>query len=90
MPALRTMVNDETTSQFLRAIIDSVADPIFVKDEQHRWIEFNRAFCELMGHPREHLLGKSGDTSAIWGNIETARTSARSGALPRKRRRARA
>jgi PAS domain S-box-containing protein len=59
MPAVHTMVNDETTSQFLRAIIDSVADPIFVKDEQHRWIEFNRAFCELMGHPREHLLGKS-------------------------------
>jgi PAS domain S-box-containing protein len=50
---------DEETSPFLRAIIDSVADPIFVKDEQHRWIEFNRAFCELMGRPREQLLGKS-------------------------------
>jgi PAS domain S-box-containing protein len=51
--------DDETASPFLRAIIDSVADPIFVKDEQHRWIEFNRAFCELMGRPREQLLGKS-------------------------------
>jgi PAS domain S-box-containing protein len=50
---------DETASHFLRAIIDSAADPIFVKDEQHRWVEFNRAFTELMGHPREHLLGKS-------------------------------
>jgi len=59
MQAVHTMIADETTSRFLRAIIDSVADPIFVKDEQHRWIEFNRAFCELMGHPREHLLGRS-------------------------------
>lgn len=50
---------DEETSPFLRAIIDSVADPIFVKDEAHRWIEFNRAFCELMGRPREQLLGRS-------------------------------
>jgi PAS domain S-box-containing protein len=51
--------DDETASCFLRGIIDSVADPIFVKDEQHRWIEFNRAFCELMGRPREQLLGRS-------------------------------
>lgn len=50
---------EEETSPFLRAIIDSVADPIFVKDEAHRWVEFNRAFCELMGRPREQLLGKS-------------------------------
>jgi PAS domain S-box-containing protein len=56
---VHTMDADETASYFLRAIIDSVADPIFVKDEQHRWIELNRAFCEMMGHPREHLLGKS-------------------------------
>ena len=49
---------DDATS-FLRAIIDTVADPIFVKDEEHRWIEFNRAFCELMGRPREQLLGRS-------------------------------
>ena len=59
MTAVCTMVADQTASQFLRDIIDSVADPIFVKDEQHRWIAFNRAFCELMGRPREQLLGKS-------------------------------
>jgi two-component system, NtrC family, sensor kinase len=53
------MSDDETASPFLRAIIDSVADPIFVKDEAHHWIEFNRAFCELMGRPREQLLDKS-------------------------------
>lgn len=33
----------------LRAIIDTVLDPIFVKDRQHRWIEGNKAFWELLG-----------------------------------------
>ncbi len=51
--------DDAATSHFLRNIIDSVADPIFVKDDEYRWIEFNRAFCELMGRPRELLLHKS-------------------------------
>ncbi|MCX4242919.1 PAS domain-containing sensor histidine kinase [Paraliomyxa miuraensis] len=52
-------LSDADSSHFLRSIIDSVADPIFVKDRDHRWVEFNRAFCELMGHPRERLIGKS-------------------------------
>jgi PAS domain S-box-containing protein len=34
---------------FLRTIIDAVADPIFVKDRQHRWVEGNKAFWELLG-----------------------------------------
>ncbi|MCB9752033.1 MAG: PAS domain S-box protein [Myxococcales bacterium] len=45
--------------QLLRSIIDSVADPIFVKDEAHTWVELNSAFCEFLGHPRDALLGKS-------------------------------
>lgn len=44
---------------FLSGIIEAVADPIFVKDEQHRWILLNEATCRFMGHPREALLGKS-------------------------------
>jgi PAS domain S-box-containing protein len=44
---------------FFDQIVDAMADPLFVKDEQHRWIAMNSAFCELMGHPREELLGKS-------------------------------
>lgn len=34
---------------FLRTIIDHVADPIFVKDSQHRWVEGNIAFWDLLG-----------------------------------------
>ncbi len=44
---------------FLDEIINALGDPVFVKDEQHRWTTVNRAFCEIMGRPREELLGKS-------------------------------
>ena len=46
-------------SGFLESIADSVADPIFVKDREHRWVFFNEAFAALLGRPREQLLGKS-------------------------------
>jgi PAS domain S-box-containing protein len=45
--------------EFLEQIVDAIADPIFVKDEDHRWIMINQALCTFMGHPREELLGKS-------------------------------
>jgi PAS domain S-box-containing protein len=45
--------------EFLNAILDRVPDPIFIKDEQHRWILVNEKFCEITGAPREELLGKS-------------------------------
>ncbi len=48
-----------TQMRVLRSIIDSVSDPIFVKDESHAWVELNRAFCDFMGQPRAALLGKS-------------------------------
>jgi len=44
---------------FLNNIIDTVPDPIFVKDEQHNWIIYNKAFCDLLGRDREELKGKS-------------------------------
>ena len=49
----------EQLPSFLSGIIEAVADPIFVKDEQHRWILLNEATCRFMGHPREALIGKS-------------------------------
>ena len=44
---------------YLDKIINSIADPVFVKDNQHRWILLNDAYCKLMGYSREELLGKS-------------------------------
>jgi rsbT co-antagonist protein RsbR len=45
--------------QFVRIVLDSLADPIFVKDRQHRWIVFNEPFCKLLGRSCEEVLGKS-------------------------------
>jgi PAS domain S-box-containing protein len=52
--------NERKASQaFLNNIIDVIPDPIFVKDEQHRWLVLNTAFCQFMAHSREELIGKS-------------------------------
>jgi PAS domain S-box-containing protein len=41
--------------QFLNAI----ADPVFIKDQQHHWQFVNRAYCQLVGYAQEDLLGKT-------------------------------
>lgn len=47
------------SEQALEAIINAVADPIFVKDREHRWVLLNDACCSLIGHSRDALLGHS-------------------------------
>jgi PAS domain S-box-containing protein len=42
---------------FLENVINTVAAPIFVKDDKHRWILFNNAF--LRGRTPSSVLGKS-------------------------------
>lgn len=42
-----------------QALVDAIPDPIFVKDSEHHWVAVNRAFCELLGRPREEILGRS-------------------------------
>ena len=49
----------DTLLPLLSDIIDTVADPIFVKDEEHRFLLMNEAMCRFMGHPRDSMLGKS-------------------------------
>ncbi|MBE9096737.1 PAS domain S-box protein [Tychonema sp. LEGE 07203] len=50
----------KASQEFLNHTINATPDPIFVKDEQHRWVVLNDAFCELMGKGRSELIGKSG------------------------------
>ncbi|MDE2511890.1 MAG: PAS domain S-box protein, partial [Elusimicrobia bacterium] len=45
--------------EFYERILNSVADPIFVKDREHRMILVNDALCALMGHSREEMLGRT-------------------------------
>lgn len=47
------------SKNYLDKIIDSAADPILVKDRQHRWVLLNKATCALMGLSRDDLLGKT-------------------------------
>ncbi|WP_293350370.1 MULTISPECIES: PAS domain S-box protein [unclassified Microcoleus] len=50
----------KASEEFLNHTINATPDPIFVKDEQHRWVVLNDAFCELMGKGRSELIGTSG------------------------------
>jgi len=43
----------------LERILNALADPVFVKDECHGWLMVNDAYCQLVGYPREALLGRS-------------------------------
>ena len=47
------------SNEYLENIIQSIADPIFVKDRQHRWVYVNEAFCRFMGYSRFQIIGKS-------------------------------
>jgi len=49
----------EERSGFLTRFIDKLDDPVFAKDEDHRWVLLNDASCRLMGRPREELIGRS-------------------------------
>ncbi|NLH48958.1 MAG: PAS domain S-box protein [Myxococcales bacterium] len=62
---------------YLDKIINTVADPLLVKDRQHRWVLLNDAFCQFFGYPREVLLGKSdydffpkSEADVFWRNDE--------------------
>ena len=47
------------TRDYLEKIINSIGDPIFVKDRQHRVILVNDASCKLFCRPREEIIGKT-------------------------------
>jgi PAS domain S-box-containing protein len=49
----------EKTRHFLDRVINTVPDPLMVKDANHRLIMVNDAFCLAMELPRETLLGKT-------------------------------
>ena len=47
------------SEQFWQNIINTNPDPIFVKDELHKYIILNEASCQLLGQSRDNLIGKS-------------------------------
>jgi len=47
------------SKDYLHEIINGLGEPLFVKDECHRWVLVNDALCAFMGHGHTELLGKS-------------------------------
>jgi PAS domain S-box-containing protein len=47
------------SKQFIDTVLNGIAEPIFVKNEKHRWTMVNDAFCKMLKQNREDLIGKS-------------------------------
>lgn len=47
------------SSEFLAAVVELVAHPIFVKDREFRFVLVNQALCTMVGYNPAELLGKT-------------------------------
>jgi len=55
----RAAENERASKAFWDKILNNITDPIFVKDDQHRMILVNDAFCSIFGMHREEIIGKT-------------------------------
>ena len=56
---LKAETENRERADFLNLVINAINSPFFVKDEDHKWVMLNDAAVEMMGQPREMLVGKS-------------------------------
>ncbi len=49
----------QESRDYLDKIINSIGDPIFVKNRLHQFALVNNAFCALLGHSFEEIIGKT-------------------------------
>ncbi len=56
---LRLQEGLRRSKEFLNSIINTIPDPIYVKDINHRWIVLNEAYARFLGYPLEELVGRS-------------------------------
>ena len=49
----------QESRDYLDNIINTIADPIVVKDKDHRLVLVNDALCALAGHSREEMIGRT-------------------------------
>ncbi|WP_413168346.1 CHASE2 domain-containing protein [Capilliphycus salinus ALCB114379] len=47
------------STDFLSSVINTIPDPIYVKNKQHQKIVINQAYCKLVGYPMNTLMSKS-------------------------------
>jgi PAS domain S-box-containing protein len=50
----------QASQDYLDKIINSLASPIFVKDDKHKFCLVNNAFCSLLNLPVEKVIGTTG------------------------------
>ncbi|MCI5157721.1 MAG: response regulator, partial [Candidatus Electrothrix sp. AUS1_2] len=55
----------------LEALINSIPDPIYIKDVENKYIGCNRAFEEIAGKPEEDIVGK-GDHAVLSREVAAA------------------
>ncbi len=46
------------SKEFLHRIINTIPDPVFVKNEEHKWVVLNEAYCQFIGYPVGKLIEK--------------------------------
>lgn len=49
----------EVSRNFLNEIIDSIPNPLFVKNRNHQWVLVNQAYSNLTGIPKEKIIGNT-------------------------------
>jgi PAS domain S-box-containing protein len=48
----------QESQSFMRAILDQIPDPIFIKDPQQKWVVINSAFAgQILGQPESNVIG---------------------------------
>jgi diguanylate cyclase (GGDEF)-like protein/PAS domain S-box-containing protein len=47
------------SKEFLHQVINTIPDPVFVKNNKHELVVLNEAYCNLIGYCKEDLLEKS-------------------------------
>ncbi|MBX3011045.1 MAG: PAS domain S-box protein [Caldilineaceae bacterium] len=66
-------------AEFFTAIIDALPDPIWIKDEQHRILNVNRAYCALMGLSTAEILREqlipTAELESLWQQENVILTS---------------
>jgi len=56
---IEDMTEKRDTEDYLRKIVNSMSDPIYVMDRQHRYVLANDAMCAIAGRRREDILGRT-------------------------------
>jgi PAS domain S-box-containing protein len=49
----------QASKDFLNSIINAVASPVFVKDENHKCVLVNNALCSFLEIPKEKIIGST-------------------------------